>query len=231
MPAHLFNFDKEDCVKETFEKCVELASGIRPPDSVTAAYLLATLVKIPEAGQHILTITNKPAISVLGSEYCTISSIMDKLSDELIVAKKDIVKAALSGPLYGHLFLIRHILEQLDLSCLSESEEWRAVIGRLLTLCYECSAAVASVVNSESPEGLIPTEDDYVELLSTLSLGAAEDPIKETAQVVLLCSWRTVKETSLLLGHLAKHATITQGETTGLLSEKDLQQWENILPY
>lgn len=46
--------------------------------------------------------------------------------------------------------------------------------------------------------------------LSDPAVGCGEDegPQGVTSQMVLLCSWRTVKEVSLLLGHLAEEATI-----------------------
>lgn len=50
-----------------------------------------------------------------------------------------------------------------------------------------------------------------------------------TSQMVLLCSWRTVKEVSLLLGHLAEEATIaisSEGEvvSTSIISELKRRQ-------
>jgi len=71
------------------------------------------------------------------------------------------------------------------------------------------------VVNNSSPEGHLPMD------LKTLNLDDALFPEKEiiTPQMVLLCSWRTVKEVSQLFGLFATKASIQTAESpNGLLT-------------
>lgn len=75
------------------------------------------------------------------------------------------------------------------------------------------------VVNNSSPEGHLPMD------LKTLNLNASflKNEII-TPQMVLLCSWRTVKEVSLLFGLFATKASIQTAESpNGLLTVEQVR--------
>lgn len=44
--------------------------------------------------------------------------------------------------------------------------EWRAVVSELIALCYRMSDVVSPVVQSSSPEGLIPMDTDSGKCIS-----------------------------------------------------------------
>ncbi|XP_075232474.1 thyroid adenoma-associated protein homolog [Lycorma delicatula] len=220
MPAEILNFNEKDSVQQVFETCLKLGTSFRPPDSITGAYLLSTLISFPETALILSNITKQSLDDVYGGVQCIIIALVQQLIKELKVAQINLLAAAATGPLHGQMLLIRHHLEEINLSELCSSLKWRELIGQVVTLCFECSAAVASVVSSDSPEGHLPVD---VPQLGVSGVSNDEsEKVNVTAQMVLLCSWRTIKEVSLILGHLAKNAPITTDNTLGLLTEDQL---------
>lgn len=43
---------------------------------------------------------------------------------------------------------------------LSQTEQWRFLVSELVAVCYRMSDVVSPVVQSSSPEGLIPMDND-----------------------------------------------------------------------
>lgn len=88
-------------------------------------------------------------------------------------------------------------------------------------MSFELNHTVSVIVNNSSPEGHLP--------MDLKSLNFNDDtlfPEKETItpQMVLLCSWRTVKEVSQLFGLLASKASIQTSESiNGLLTEEQVR--------
>lgn len=100
------------------------------------------------------------------------------------------------------------------------SKLWQNTIANIILLCFELNYTVSVVVNNSSPEGHLPMD------LKTLNLDDASFPEKEiiTPQMVLLCSWRTVKEVSQLFGLFATKASIQTAESlNGLLTEEQVR--------
>ena len=48
---------------------------------------------------------------------------------------------------------------------LSQSEQWRCLVSELIAVCYRMSDVVSPVVQSSSPEGLIPMDTDSGNLI------------------------------------------------------------------
>ena len=96
--------------------------------------------------------------------------------------------AAIFSPMYGILFCIRSVI--------GDKNPGPQIIRELFNKCLEISELIAPILNSESPEGY---------------LGNSGKETKVTAQILLLCSWRTSKEISLLLGTFIYYV-ITLGE-------------------
>ena len=107
----------------------------------------------------------------------------------------------------------------LDIFRLVQDEKpWRNMIGEIVHICFELSDIVSEIVNNSSPEGHFPMDLNIPSNNYCLSNSQAT---LVTSQMVLLCSWRTIKETSLLFGYLtSKCPMYSENESSaGLISE------------
>lgn len=87
-------------------------------------------------------------------------------------------------------------------------------------MCLELNTAVSQIVNNSSPEGHLPMDLDSRQLNG---IPQDDNNVVITAQRVLLCSWRTVKEISLFFGHLTCNVPLYSDKTkTGLLTENQV---------
>lgn len=174
-------------------------TSVRPGESLAAAYLIDYL---------ILSGFFKGTLEAI--EWCE-----QILLDGLAVARRSLLLAARSNPLYGLVFCIKRLLLTIDFKTV-KNDDWRPFIGRFIGTCKDLLDVVAPIVNSDSPEGHLPNDFGDIDE-STLRLGVecskepvqANSELKTTSQMVLLCAWRTVKEVSLLLGELTLAAPIT----------------------
>ncbi|KAJ8720431.1 hypothetical protein PYW07_012474 [Mythimna separata] len=85
----------------------------------------------------------------------------------------------------------------------------------IIDTCMQVNDAVVCVVNNSSPEGHLPM-DMTVQVSDHGNTGnvTLDDGRQVTAQMVLLCAWRSVKEVSLLLGAICSRLSVV-GEGDG----------------
>uniref|UniRef100_A0A663LQG2 tRNA (32-2'-O)-methyltransferase regulator THADA n=1 Tax=Athene cunicularia TaxID=194338 RepID=A0A663LQG2_ATHCN len=266
-----------------FQAAMDLSTSTKPYDCVTASYLLNFLVH-HEGLQCICLgkqVEHNPQmdedISVSTVEKNTLSVIkllLVNVEEEIFQAKKSLLQAAASFPMYGRVHCITGVLQQLPFNNLTLVTEWKEMVARLILMSYRLSAVVSPVVQSSSPEGLIPMDSDSesagrlqmilheiqpqdtndyfmqtkilkeycevepeklsdhrpVENICTEMRGKERQTCDVTAQMVLVCCWRSMKEVSLLLGTLCKllpsHATSEPSD--GLIT---VEQVKNIGDY
>ncbi|BET01279.1 Putative death-receptor fusion protein (DUF2428) [Nesidiocoris tenuis] len=226
VPAKTLKFDNSDYLKRYLDSAVRLASSVRPIDSQSAAYFVSLLAAFPSVAALLFSAYQQESIFKDRnvhtipdpSRYICCSVVLAKLKCELSIAKKSLLKAASSGPLYGQLFVLRNVIKEAIFFDLVDSQEWKCLIQEMLSIAYDCNGTVACVVNSSSPEGHLPMDFDY----DVEELRGSEDCSKVTAQMVLLSSWRTVKEVSLLLGELSETVPISTQDDPGLISEEQV---------
>ncbi|XP_025991728.1 thyroid adenoma-associated protein isoform X2 [Solenopsis invicta] len=220
MSPALLLLDLESQIRLIIEVALKLGNSIRPIDSSTAAYML----KISKLS---------PVIKNVLDDYCSMNEditeaitlqlvllLYRKLQEALSLAKKNVGMAIVKNSLYGYLFCMRSLLSDCDLRDTGASKLWQSTIANIVLLCFELNHAVSVVVNNSSPEGHLPMD------LKTLNLDDASFPEKDiiTPQMVLLCSWRTVKEVSQLFGLFASKASIQTDESLeGLLTEEQIE--------
>ncbi|KAK4300245.1 hypothetical protein Pmani_027544 [Petrolisthes manimaculis] len=204
----------------------DLASSCKPPESMTAAYILKYLSSQTLAVHHICTVMD--ATEILDN-HCfrevICKYILHKLKEEVKIAKGELLKAAASGPMYGLLLCLKMLLANIPEQELEKYINlWIELVQEVLTVCFTISEIVAPVVRNSSPEGHLPMDlnpESLESLRAALqeSLGVQQfqgdvsltqnsgldELVKAqavSAQMLLLCAWRCVKEVSLILGNL-----------------------------
>lgn len=146
------------------------------------------------------------------------------LNDGLAKAKTSLLQTARYNALYGLILTIRSLLKCIDFASVAdeaEREKWRSFFQRIILTCKELTDVAAPVVNSSAPEGHLPNDlNDVSHYLSIASDemagncdGSGPPQIKVTAQMILLCAWRTVRESALLLGEIALNIPIWTAST------------------
>uniref|UniRef100_A0A8C0T9Y0 tRNA (32-2'-O)-methyltransferase regulator THADA n=2 Tax=Canis lupus TaxID=9612 RepID=A0A8C0T9Y0_CANLF len=280
LPKTVVQFQDSEKLQGLFQAALELSSSTKPYDCVTASYLLNFLIwqdVLPSSlfdslktQQTACEDGDKSAIVVERNTLMVIKCLLENLEEEVSQAENSLLQAAASFPLYGRVHCVTGALQRLSLNNLQLVSEWRPVIEKLLLMSYRLSAVVSPVIQSSSPEGLIPmdTDSESASRLQTIlneiqprdtndyftqakilkehdsfdledlnvsvqNIGAsAEVKGKErktcdvTAQMVLVCCWRSMKEVALLLGTLCQLLPMQSvpESSNGLLTEEQVKE-------
>ena len=125
------------------------------------------------------------------------------LHEHIAAAKVHLVSASMSAPMYGILQSIRAICEQklVDVDISQSYQSLSDSFGKLIDTCKVLSELVSPVVCSSSPEGFLPEASGEGDVAKLVEGGSSSSG---SAQSLLLCCWHTMKEVSLLLGHLVE---------------------------
>ncbi|XP_075003034.1 tRNA (32-2'-O)-methyltransferase regulator THADA [Calonectris borealis] len=278
-----FNLQDSENLDLLFQAAMDLSTSTKPYDCVTASYLLNFLVH-HKGLQHICLgkwIEHNPQMDENTSEstvekntLAVIKLLLVNVEEEIFQAKKSLLQAAASFPMYGRVHCITGALQQLPFNNLTLVAEWKEMVTRLILMSYQLSAVVSPVVQSSSPEGLIPMDSDSesagrlqmilheiqpqdtndyfmqakilkehckvesekladhrpMEDICTEMRGKEKQTCDVTAQMVLVCCWRSMKEVSLLLGTLCKllPSQATCEPSDGLIT---VEQVKNIGDY
>ncbi|KAM6085586.1 tRNA (32-2'-O)-methyltransferase regulator THADA [Theristicus caerulescens] len=252
-----FNLQDSENLDLLFQAAMDLSTSTKPYDCVTASYLFNFLVH-HKGLQHICLgkwVEHNPQMdentsvsTVEKNALAVIKLLLVNVEDEIFQAKKSLLQAAASFPMYGRVHCITGALRQLPFNNLTLVAEWKEMVARLILMSYKLSAVVSPVVQSSSPEGLIPMDNDSESAgrlqmilheiqpqdtndyftqakilkerckvesekladhrpmgsICTEMRGKERQTCDVTAQMVLVCCWRSMKEVSLLLGTLCK---------------------------
>ncbi|XP_017767432.1 PREDICTED: thyroid adenoma-associated protein homolog [Eufriesea mexicana] len=220
----LLQLNDENHVYDIIMVAIELGNSIRPIDSITAAYMLKVCLLSPIV-QDVLE--NNFGLKIQSEDTKAapllqlILILLKILKDSLTLAKQNIVKAVTKHCLYGYLFCIRSLLYECNLKDVEKEHLWQNTIAELISLSFEFSHAVSLIVNNSSPEGHLPM-DLNLQAINEIC-GCVPDKQIVTSQMVLLCSWRTIREVSLLFGMLSTKAPIYGDNlSSGLLNEEQV---------
>uniref|UniRef100_A0A8U7MBQ1 tRNA (32-2'-O)-methyltransferase regulator THADA n=1 Tax=Corvus moneduloides TaxID=1196302 RepID=A0A8U7MBQ1_CORMO len=136
-----------------FQAAMDLSTSTKPYDCVTASYLLNFLCRGGPSASPKSSLTQ-------GEGSCRRSLLLVNVEEEILQAKKCLLQAAASFPMYGRVHCITGALKQLPFNNLTLVSEWKEMVTRLILMSYSLSAVVSPVVQSSSPEGLIPMDSD-----------------------------------------------------------------------
>uniref|UniRef100_A0A8C0LNL0 tRNA (32-2'-O)-methyltransferase regulator THADA n=1 Tax=Canis lupus dingo TaxID=286419 RepID=A0A8C0LNL0_CANLU len=268
LPKTVVQFQDSEKLQGLFQAALELSSSTKPYDCVTASYLLNFLIwqdVLPSSlfdslktQQTACEDGDKSAIVVERNTLMVIKCLLENLEEEVSQAENSLLQAAASFPLYGRVHCVTGALQRLSLNNLQLVSEWRPVIEKLLLMSYRLSAVVSPVIQSSSPEGLIPmdtdsesasrlqtilneiqprdTNDYFTQAkilkehdsfdLEDLNVSKERKTCDVTAQMVLVCCWRSMKEVALLLGTLCQLLPMQSvpESSNGLLTEEQVKE-------
>ncbi|XP_036980256.1 thyroid adenoma-associated protein isoform X2 [Acanthopagrus latus] len=281
LPRSVVGLQVQERMRCVLQAALDLSTSTRPFDSVSASHLLNMLLHQPDLSQALLQCAQKQGLDfqppspppqpseALMLEHNTLAVVqflLHCLQLEVSRAESSLLQAAASCPLYGRAHCITAVLQHLNTETLSQSEQWRCLVSELIAVCYRMSDVVSPVVQSSSPEGLIPMdtdsdtsaglqkilqeiqprdtndfftsareldthqEDDHTQSQTTHtpSLDTGGEGYRVTAQMVLVCCWRSMKEVAMLLGQLCQslplHYTNDSAHThVGLITEEQVE--------
>ncbi|XP_057703664.1 thyroid adenoma-associated protein [Corythoichthys intestinalis] len=255
LPISAVGLEEPHVMRGILQAALDLSTSTNPFDSVTAAHLLNLLLDQPNLSHALLlsaqeqklnfqlpsTLPPAPDVQELNT-LSVIQFLLCCLQLEVSKAEHCLLQAAASYPLYGRAHCITAVLQNLNTECLRHTEEWRRLVSELIAICYRLSDVVSPVVQSSSPEGLIPMdastdtsaglqrvlqeiqprdtndfftsareldahdEEDQEETQkkTKVSLATGGEGYRVTAQMVLVCCWRSMKEVAMLLGQLCQ---------------------------
>ncbi|XP_059214737.1 thyroid adenoma-associated protein [Centropristis striata] len=257
LPPSAVGLQDPERMQGVLQAALDLSTSTKPFDSVTAALLLNLLLHQPALGQALLHSARQqglhfqpPSSPPQASEtvvfevntLAVVQFLLLSLQSEVSRAESSLLQAAASYPLYGRAHCITAVLQHLNTESLSQTEQWRRLVSELIAVCYRMSDVVSPVVQSSSPEGLIPMDtdsetsaglqrilqeiqprdtndfftsareldtqraDDHTQTKNTHtpSLNTGGEGYRVTAQMVLVCCWRSMKEVAMLLGQLCQ---------------------------
>ncbi|XP_015126019.1 thyroid adenoma-associated protein homolog [Diachasma alloeum] len=216
----LLKLDNEERVDEIINVALRLGNSIRPIDSITAGYMFKVSLLSPVIENVLLRHLKIDAV-VCDADDVTlwlIIVIIEQLREPARLANENIIIAAARHSLYGYLFCIKLLLSICDLRSKHDHSLWRRTVDDLIGLCLSLNKSVSQIVNNSSPEGHFPMDLDGKHLNEDVD----DVEVAVTPQMVLLCSWRTVKEVSLLFGYLSEKSPIEGGGRVGLLSGEQI---------
>ncbi|CAH2090615.1 unnamed protein product [Euphydryas editha] len=191
----------EDMLKsKNFSTSLELndilaeASSIKPTDCVTVVYKLKLLInKLPE---HIVQGEDSKITSKV--KFALLSILLGELDKQLSQCRRSLALAARSAPVYG---LLRCAALGAGAAGGVTPDVWTGTIHRIVAMCEDVWACCAAVLSSAAPEGHLPARGACGSIL-------LEDGKEVTAQMVLLCAWRSIKEVSSILGNLVSQVLL-----------------------
>lgn len=251
----------EGWIEELLLATVALTKSARPPDSVTAAYFLDLISMLKLTAKVSRKLSNSLTVlsPLLGTAkklrkshdeddnvFWTTFLVLSELESQLGVAKKNLLEASSTGPLYGAMISLRALLRKVNWKQLAKDNvaSWKAVLCQSMQVAFEVATVVGPVVSNASPEGQLDIDGDpglleqmQVALQKGLGRrfevapeegdGPTVDAVKSTAvvaQMLLLCGWRAHREVSLFFGDICESCPLeaTAANTGVCLSLKQV---------
>ncbi|XP_062319840.1 thyroid adenoma-associated protein isoform X2 [Osmerus eperlanus] len=176
LPPSAVGLQDPDRMRSLLQAALDLSTSTKPFDSVTAAHLLNMLLHQPTLSQALQRCAQKQGLTFQppvqlppqASEalileintLAVVSFLLECLKSEVLRAEDSLLLAAASYPLYGRAHCITAALQNLPTGGLMMPDHWRSLVAELIGVCYRMSDVVSPVVQSSSPEGLIPMDTD-----------------------------------------------------------------------
>ena len=162
LPPSVLLHDHPEHVRARLDTCVTLMTSNKPPDTLTASYMARLLIPAPALHWVLADKLGLLQASQFSSDYLLVVFLRNLLSEQLAVAEVSLLDAAVTGPLYGSLGVLRAVYTEITGSRSEWSETWVGVTRDIVKLCQGVWRAVSGVVVSDSPEGHLPCDGGKV---------------------------------------------------------------------
>jgi hypothetical protein len=243
---------RKDYVNSLTCRAVSLIYSPRTIDSATGASYIKLLARscVTQLGHKItlkhprideIVVLNGKRSSQGDPLLCFMWELLQLLQQQADKVEQGLPFLA-NNPIYGTLLALRLALADIQPSGTS----WKEFVCVLIDVSLSVAATVGPVVTHSSPEGqltdcsddprveefIIPMDRSVLEsgLLSNSNQtnGGHETGFSATSQLVLVCSWRCMKEVSLLLGDLVERFPVFSDESQCLLTVNQVKAIGNF---
>ena len=216
-----------NCVSDAYESNRELAAALVAAHGAAAIQALDT-AEIDDLVAHVLSLSRQTGAAhgssaalllqvlhgagvalklppsgtapVVGSAD-VFSGLLVELAARIATARASLIDAATNTPLHGILQSLRHLIAGVDYRAVVKSGvdgasnpvllRWQQLLAKHIKLLAEVVDITFPVVSAASPEGFVPAEGGDIADNVYAATG--------TAQRVLVCCWRSMKEVGLAI--------------------------------
>ena len=240
LPRDVYTFTRVEMLR-MFNQVLSLAQSPQPDNTNTAPCLLKFLTNRNVSGvvTEALLSAFPECTRSLKNDKClyalhliVMKVLISKVEEQLKLAEVNLLDAALNSPLHGTMHCIRETLSTVRLTETQDRPSWILIVDKLINCCFRIANIVGPVVSSSAPEGhIVEDAADHNVMASKIvnELGdASSDQLNNVekqaylSQMLLACSWRSMKETMLLLGDIAASAPVFEMNTQSKVATSEL---------
>merc|ERR1719187_1423976 len=124
-PPNLLNLDNPDDARQLLETAVRLMTSCKPPDSVTAGYIIQLLLTAPAGSWVMADVLGMARSDTYSVKLMTAVYLRNKLAEQVAVAEASLVEAAGSAAMYGTLAVLRGVYQKVGRD--EYEEEWENI--------------------------------------------------------------------------------------------------------
>ena len=212
LPHDLYEFTESEIIA-IFEEAMYLAYSPQPDNTNVAPYLIKLLANENLKNSVAESLKNKhQGLNKLHHDcyYHThlviLRILLSKTNDQVTIAEQQLSDAASDAPMHGTLHCIRELLATIEIDKIKDRPNWRVSVNELVELCYRVTNVVGPITQSNAPEGY-SDEDQSILVPQAAGLNDVTKRDVETqahlSQMLLVCCWRSMKESVLLLSEIA----------------------------
>jgi len=194
VPPNFLRLDHPDVVRQLLDETVALMTSPKPPDSITAKYMMKLLLTAPAAAWVFADVLGMARADPGKVKLMAAVYIRNLLAEQLSVAEGSLIEAAGSAAMYGTMVVLRGVYEEVERK--EYCDQWNKLSQDLIRMSYNIWRVVSPVVASDSPEGHLPMDlgDDGKKQLKKImrkSIGGSgdeADKIKRDVSSDLYCA-------------------------------------------
>ena len=215
LPRDVYTFGKDELVA-LLEEAMHLAYSPQPHISNPSHHIVSFLANSKLKNDVFGAISNKYGNECTSciSRQCSFNAhfvmtkiLSGKLLEQIVLAEKQLSKAAVEAPIYGTIHCIRELLGSVTIRDVCDKEKWKDLISELVRLCLRVSNIAGPIIQNSAPEGSIDSAGDHNVVISQILQEDEEEQLDigsqaYLSQTLLVCCWRSMKEAVLLLGHI-----------------------------